>query len=126
VPVDTVNRIVPELIKHGKITRPGMGINFDPAVSRQAGVEGVLVLGVVEGSPAHDAGIQPTRRDPRTGDLLLGDVIIGVDDKTVENEKDLFKALDDKNVGDKVKVKVRRGSQTLDLGVTLEPLDSMD
>ena len=126
VPVDTVNRIVPELIKHGKIKRPGMGVNFDPAVSRQTGVEGVLVLGVVEGSPAHDAGIQPTRRDPRTGDLLLGDVIIGIDDKTVENEKDLFKALDDKNVGDKIKVKVRRGKQTLELGVTLEPLETID
>jgi S1-C subfamily serine protease len=123
VPVDIVNRIVPELIQHGKVTRPGLGINFDPAISRQAGVEGVLVLGVLEGSPAATAGIQPTRRDRRTGDLLLGDVIVGIDDKTVENEKDLFKALDEKRVGDKVKVKLRRGKQTLEVEVTLEPLD---
>jgi S1-C subfamily serine protease len=126
VPVDIVNRIVPELIAHGKVTRPGLGIRFDPAVSRQAGVKGVLVLGVVEGSPAEEAGIQPTRRDPRTGDLILGDVIVAIDGTKVESEKDLFRALDTKKVGDSLKVKIQRGRQETELSVTLGPLDEVE
>jgi S1-C subfamily serine protease len=123
VPVDTVNRIVPQLIKHGKITRPGLGISFDPNVQRRVGVQGVLVLGVAEDSPAAKAGIRASGVDRGTGKLVLGDVIIGMDDKPVANQNDLFKALDSKEVGDTVKVKIKRGSETVELDIVLAALN---
>ncbi len=124
VPVDTVERVVPQLIKHGKVVRPGLGIQFDPSVQARAGVSGVLVLGVMPGSPAERAGIQPTRRNPRSGDIVLGDVIVAIDGRKVQSETDLFKALDDKAVGDTVKVMIKRGDETKELVVTLASLGS--
>ena len=124
VPVDTVERVVPQLIKHGKIVRPGLGIQFDPSIQARVGVAGVLVLGVMPDSPAERAGIQPTRRNPLSGDIVLGDVIVAIDGHKVENQNDLFKALDDKAVGDTVKVTVKRGDETKDLAVTLASLGS--
>jgi S1-C subfamily serine protease len=123
VPVATVNRIVPQLIKHGKVTRPGLGISFDPGLQERAGVKGILVLGVQPGSAADHAGIRPTTRDPETGALVLGDVIIGIDGEDVISQKDLFKLLDDKEVGDAVRIKVRRGEQETELDAKLSPLD---
>jgi S1-C subfamily serine protease len=122
VPVDTVERTVPQLIKHGKVVRPGLGIQFDPSVQARAGVTGVLVLGVMPDSPAARAGIQPTRRNPRSGDIVLGDIIVAIDGRKVENQNDLFKALDDKGVGDTVKVTVKRGDESKELSVILASL----
>ena len=73
VPVDTVSRIVPELIAHGRVVRPVIGVAFDDrlgaAVTRRLGVEGVLIREVYEGTGAAAAGLQGTRRRPsRTRD----------------------------------------------------------
>src|SRR5437867_7446434 len=77
IPVDTVNRIVAELIRYGKITRPGIGVQLDEQINEQVsqrlGVKGVLVVDVVRGGAAAKAGIQPTRRDAE-GRLRLGDI----------------------------------------------------
>jgi S1-C subfamily serine protease len=123
VPVDTVNRIVPQLIKHGRVVRPGLGIQIaDEGVTRRVGVAGVLVLGVVDGSGADKAGLQPTLRDKSTGEIVLGDIIVGVDGKKVKGPTDLFRALDAKQVGDVVTVTVERGNKKLDLKVQLSAL----
>jgi S1-C subfamily serine protease len=119
VPVDTVELIVPQLIKHGKVVRPGLGIQFDPAIQSRIGVKGVLVLGVMPDSPAEKAGIRATSRNSLTGAIVLGDIIVAIDGNKVEHQNDLFKALDDKAVGDTVKVTVKRGDQTRELAVTL-------
>ncbi len=123
VPVDTVNRIVPQIIEHGRVIRPGLGITFDPALQQRAGVRGILVLGVQPNSAAERAGIRPTTRDPETGALVLGDIIVGIDGKTVEDQNDLFKLLDDKEVGDQVTLRVRRSDKEIDLQVTLAAID---
>src|SRR5207249_6639405 len=53
IPVDTVNRIVPELIRYGKITRPGIGVQAaEDQIAQQLGVKGVLIVDVVAGSAA--------------------------------------------------------------------------
>ncbi len=122
VPVDTVTRVVPQLIKDGKLTRPGLGIQHDPQLSARTGVPGVLVLGVAAKSGAAEAGLRGTRRNPDTGEVVLGDIIVEVDGKAVKNSNDLYKHLDDKKVGDVIKLKVRRGDGDKSMDVELQPL----
>jgi S1-C subfamily serine protease len=122
VPVDTVNNIVPQLIAHGKVVRPGLGVSVarDSAVQR-LGLEGVLVLQVSPGSGAERGGIEPTRRDA-AGRIVLGDVIVAVDGEPVRSGDELTSVLSDHRVGDRVTVTVRRGERTVDLPVELQPL----
>ncbi len=122
VPVNAVNRIVPELIRHGKVTRPGFGITLVPDhYLRRRRMEGVLINQIMPGSAAEQAGMQPSGRD-KFGRNILGDIIIAVDDQKISNQDDLFKALDGKNVGDTVQVTVLRGDQKKKLEVKLQAL----
>ncbi|HEY9182508.1 MAG TPA: trypsin-like peptidase domain-containing protein, partial [Gammaproteobacteria bacterium] len=77
VPVDTINRVVPRLIAYGNYVRPTLGISIDDAVSRRLvgreALNGVLVLGVSEGSPAARAGLRATQI-AASGRVTLGDV----------------------------------------------------
>jgi S1-C subfamily serine protease len=119
VPVDTVNEVVPELIAHGRIVRPRLGIvPATEGIARQLGVTGVLVLSVQEGSGAAKAGLQGTERD-REGSLILGDIIVGVAGKDVASYDDLVTALEKQKVGDTVPVKIVRNDRTLTVAVVL-------
>jgi S1-C subfamily serine protease len=123
IPVDTVNRIVPELIRSGKITRPGLGVQLDEQIneqiSRRLGVKGVLVVDVARGGAASKAGIQPTRRDAE-GRLRLGDIITAVDGKKVETPNDLFLTLEKYKVGDAVNLTLLRDGKSVQAKVNLE------
>jgi S1-C subfamily serine protease len=120
IPVDEVNRVVPQLIKVGKVTRPGLGVQLAAdQVARQLGVDsGALIVQVVPDSPAAKADLQPTRRD-RQGDIQLGDVIVAVDGKPVEKANDLFTLLEGHQVGDKVTLGIRRDGKRQDVQVSL-------
>src|SRR5688572_4674989 len=75
VPVDTVNRVVPQLIAHGKVVRPGLGVSIArDSLAQRLGLQGVLVIEVSPEGGAAQAGLRPTRRDA-SGRLVLGDVI---------------------------------------------------
>ncbi|MBK8324334.1 MAG: trypsin-like peptidase domain-containing protein [Betaproteobacteria bacterium] len=81
IPVDLVNRIVPQLIARGKAALPGIGIRaVDPMIVARAGLTGVVVADVMRGSPAAEAGLRPV--DRKTGEV--GDVIIAVNGRPVE------------------------------------------
>jgi S1-C subfamily serine protease len=122
IPVDTVNRIVPELIRSGKITRPGLGVQIaDEQIAQRLGVKGVLVVDVAGGSAAARAGIQPTRRDA-AGRVRLGDVITAIDGRKVESPNDLFLALEKYKVGDTVTVTSLRDGRTVQTTVRLEAI----
>ncbi|HEX7614727.1 MAG TPA: trypsin-like peptidase domain-containing protein [Thermoanaerobaculia bacterium] len=119
VPVDTVNGVVPELIAHGRIVRPRLGITpANENVARQLGVTGVLILGVADGSGAARAGLRGTQRD-RDGSLILGDIIVGVAGQDVANYDDLVSALEKQKIGDAVPVKIVRGDRTTTVDVSL-------
>jgi len=120
IPVDTVNRIVPELIRSGKVIRPGLGIQIaDEQIAQRLGVSGVLVVDVARGSAASKAGIQPTRRDA-DGRLRLGDIIVAIDGKKVTAPNDLFLLLEKYKIGDTVGVSLLREGKTVQARVTLE------
>ena len=122
IPVDTVNRIVPELIRSGKLTRPGFGIQIaDEQIAQRLRVTGVLVIDVARGSAAARAGMQPTRRDAQ-GRIILGDIITAIDGKKIESPNDMFLALEKYKVGDAVNVTSLRDGRTVQTKVTLDPV----
>jgi S1-C subfamily serine protease len=124
VPVDTVRSIVTQLIEHGRVVRPGLGVVVDEGdLAVRARIRGALVLMVKPGSPAAEAGIQPTRREARSGAIVLGDVIVEVDGETISDHLDLFRVLDRKAVGDTISVGIVRGRARLDVQVTLVAID---
>jgi S1-C subfamily serine protease len=122
IPVDTVNRIVPELIRSGKVTRPGLGVQIaEDQLAERLGVTGVLVVEVVQGSGAAKAGLRPTRREA-SGRVRLGDVITSIDGKKIESPNELFLTLEKYKVGDSVNVSLLRDGKAVQVKVTLEPV----
>jgi len=122
IPVDTVNWVVADLVRHGKVVRPSLGIQVaNQHLGRQLGIEGALVLAVVPGSAAERAGLRPTRR-AADGRLWLGDIITAIDGTKVADANDLVLALETSSVGDKVEVTVVRDGKAAAVAVTLEPL----
>ena len=123
VPVDTIKKIVPEIIRFGKVTRPGLGVSYlrDEYLQR-LGIEGVALLEVPRGSAAAQAGLEGLYRD-RTGRLLLGDVIKAIDRKPVRSYDDLYTALEDNKIGDTVTLTVERGDRTREVKLRLVRTD---
>src|SRR4051812_184749 len=121
IPVDTVNRIVPQLIKGGKVERPNLGAVFDErrnnAIMSRLGMQGVLVIGVEENSPAAAAGLRPTQRS--AGGLVLGDVIDQVDAKDVRTVGELNAMLERYNPGDTITLRILREGEHTGVKVTL-------
>ncbi len=122
IPADRVNTIVPQLIAHGRVIRPWLGVSGDDRLSdlvtRALGVNGVLVLKVAPGSPAAAAGIRPSRLG-RDGGIVPGDVILAVNGDPVRSMRDLRAALERRHVGDVVRLRVWRDGATRELEVTL-------
>ncbi|XP_010937127.1 protease Do-like 8, chloroplastic isoform X2 [Elaeis guineensis] len=121
IPSSTVLKIVPQLIQFGKVVRAGLNVEIaSDLVTNQLNVrKGALVLQVMGNSVAAKAGLLPTTRG-FAGNIILGDVIVAVDDKPIRSKADLSKILDDYNVGDKVVLKVQRGNRSLELPLVLE------
>jgi S1-C subfamily serine protease len=121
VPVSTVNRIVPQLIAHGVPLRVGLGVSIVPDNITQAnGLRGVVVDRVPPGSAAAKAGLRGLVHS-RQG-TRLGDIILGVDGKKVQNFDDLFTALDARAPGDQVLLSIQRGEALLELKLPLQTL----
>ena len=109
VPVNTVERVVPQLIANGEYTPAQLGISAASArlnqlVAQRLGVSGVLIAQIVPGSGADLAGLQGT--DPNADQL--GDIIVEVDGDTVSTLSDLRIALDRYEPGDEVDVSLYR------------------
>jgi S1-C subfamily serine protease len=120
VPVDTVNRIVPELIAHGRVVRPVLGVSLvDDQVTSNLGVEGALIRQVARGSGAADAGLEGTQRDG-SGQVVLGDVVQDIDGKPVKSASDLLGRLGSYKPGDVVTLTVWREGDTRKVKVRLQ------
>jgi S1-C subfamily serine protease len=121
VPIDTINRIVPQLIAFGKVIQPGLGVQVvEDSVAKQVGIEeGVLILDVDRRGAAASAGMMPTRYDSE-GNVVLGDIIVAIEGQGIKTSDDLYKALERYNVGDEVRVEVIRGGRKRTLTVRLQ------
>jgi len=111
VPIDAINRVVPQIIRTGAAVKPGFGISIaQDQITRRLGLEGVLILEVMEGSAAERAGLRPTTRD-ENGQIVPGDIIVGIDGRQVKGTGDLFKILDSHDVGDTLQLDIQRHSE---------------
>lgn len=123
IPVDTVRRVVNEIIRDGKAVRAGLGIICaSDSQAKQVGVVGVLVLDVSPSGGAARAGLRGTSRDA-AGRIVLGDVIVAINGQTLTTVEDLLAAFDDRKVGETVRVTVKRGSSVRDCYITLEEIN---
>ncbi|HXY38433.1 MAG TPA: trypsin-like peptidase domain-containing protein [Vicinamibacteria bacterium] len=124
VPVDTVNRIVPELIAHGRVVRPVLGVSLvddrlNGDITQGLGVEGALVRSVGRGTGAAQAGLEGIARD-RSGRVVAGDVIKDIDGKPVKSASDLQGRLASYKPGDLVTLTVWRDGRTRQVQVRLQ------
>jgi S1-C subfamily serine protease len=121
VPVDTVHRIVLELVRYGRVIRPGLGVSFAPDhLNRSLRVDGLLVLSVPSGSEAERVGIRPSYRT-RDGRVRYGDILVAIEGKPVETSVDLYRILDEYEVGDEVEVSLLRENRVRTLEMHLVP-----
>jgi S1-C subfamily serine protease len=119
-PVDTLQWAVPDLIQHGKLMRPSLGVQVaNRQIAEQLGVTGALILDVIPDSGADRAGLKPTVRDEK-GRLVLGDVIVAIDGQPVKSSNDLLLSLEQRDAGDTVKVTVTRDDKQRDVRVVLQ------
>ena len=120
IPVDEVNRIVPKLIRDGKFIRPALGIQAAPPQLQQALKlpEGVAIAGVLQNSPAQKLGLRPFLR-AQDGNVILGDIIVGLDGKPVASLDDLLGLLEQRQPGETVSITILRGTEKIEQKITL-------
>jgi S1-C subfamily serine protease len=135
VPVDTVRRVVPELIARGYYPHPWFGVrylwNLTPeraSILREAGMdvevaEGVLIIEVAPGSPAAEADLRGGQRQVRIGRMVLpvgGDILTAIDGEPIANDRDLIRYLDTRTrIGQTIQVTIWREGQQLTVPVIL-------
>ena len=123
VPVDTVNRIVPELIKHGKLIRPGLGVSLVPdAMAKRWGIKGVIIGKVTRGGSADRAGLKGAR-ETMMGQVQLGDIIVSAAGKPVSTIDDLMDVMEAHKVGEQVSVEILRGNRREKVSVVLQAVN---
>ncbi len=123
VPVDTVNRVVPDIIAYGRYIRPSLGVLVDDeiseAITEQLGVQGLMILRVNRGSPAQEAGLQGAQL-ASDDTVIPGDIIEAIDDKPISDSASLINTLEEYTIGDQVQVKIYRQGKSMLVPVILE------
>ena len=116
IPVEEVNRIIPQLVAARKVTKPRLGVAVvNDQVARRAGIrQGVVIAQVIPGGPAAKAGLVGASDDGE-----VRDIIVAIEGQPIRTGDDLFKTLEKQNVGDTVRVKVIRDGKERDVPVTL-------
>lgn len=125
IPVDTVNEVVPLLIRDGRVSRPGLGIvglRSNERVMRRLGIKGLMIAEVAPGSAADISGLRGIRYR-RNGYPVAGDIIVGINEHKVGSLQELTAALDHYRVGDIVKVTVRREDRNITTEVQLQAIN---
>jgi S1-C subfamily serine protease len=116
IPVDTVNRVVPELIQKGRVPTPGIGIvAANEAIATRLGIEGVVVVRALPGSPAAEAGLRGIEQPSQ-----LGDVIVSANGQATRRLSDLTDQLEAVGVGREIELSVKRNDRLVTLRVKVE------
>ena len=114
IPVDVVNRIIPELISKGRVATPGIGIEAaNEDIAARLGIDGVVVVRTAPGSPAQKAGITGVDLNADR----LGDVIVAANGTPVHKLSDLVDELEKVGIGHRAQLTLRRDDQNRTVGV---------
>ena len=126
IPVDNVNRVIPQLIASGRYTRPILGVQLDErynnALKSRYNINGVVVLAVTNNSGAERAGLIGIKSQDNRGSL--GDIIQKINGRQVNTVEDFFDVLDEYNVGDEVELTLLRGNAEVKVKVPLTSPDN--
>ncbi len=116
IPVDVVNWVVPDLIQYGKLNRPLIGVELTRPLRN---ITGAVVLNVVKNSPAETAGLLGTKADD-SGNIILGDIIVAVNNDPIATNSDLYLALEKYKAGDQVNIRVKRDDREVMIPIRLK------
>ena len=122
VPVDVVNRVVPEIIRHGRVIKPGLGVSVaHDKLAQRLGIDGVLVINIEPGSSAAKSGLRGTTKE--MGEVVLGDIIVAVNGRRVHTFDELRNEMEQYRVGEQVTLTVVRDGREVQLRAVLEEVD---
>ncbi|NWG53109.1 MAG: trypsin-like peptidase domain-containing protein [Hydrogenophilaceae bacterium] len=115
VPINTAKWIIPELMRDGRVTRGWFGVagqtqGLSQALTRRLGLKttsGVLVIAIVEGGPAHEAGVR------------VGDVVLALDGEITATVDDIHRLLTRETIGKRLKLRVLRDGALVELTLTV-------
>ncbi len=132
VPVETAKRVINDILQYGRVRKPRPGVNFIPLANlgerfvRALDIpvnDGLMVVEVQSGSAAERAGIKGPTQAVRYGRYQIpvgGDIIVTMDGQKIASRDDYDRALNNKNVGDRVQVEVMRDGRRVALTMTLD------
>jgi S1-C subfamily serine protease len=129
IPIQTVHRVVPELIENGRYRRPGLGISgigVFPELARRLRLpveRGILITRVYVDTPAHRAGMRGGRREVSYGNFRLivgGDILVAIDGHPIDGNTALREYLETRTrVGQEVEVTFYREDELMTTQVVL-------
>lgn len=116
VPADDIERVVTQIIKHGRVVLSGIGIQrVEPHIAQKLGVrKGILIADVVPHTPADKVKLHGTYRDS-WGRVVLGDIIVAVNAHPVSSYDTLYNLLTEIKVGEEITLSIQRGNKQMDV-----------
>lgn len=123
VPVDTISDIIPQLIRYGKVIRPGLGIGLleDEVRERFVGKKGAALSFVDPDGAAGEAGLKGMMRDSY-GRVYVGDVIIKINEHSVNSRDDIYHVLGKYKIGETITITYIRNKKKSSVEVKLKAL----
>jgi S1-C subfamily serine protease len=116
VPADDIQRVVTQIIHHGRVVLSGVGIQrVEPHVALKLGVKkGILIADVLPNTPAAQMKLRGTYRD-HWGRIVLGDIIVGINAHPIANYDALYNLFTEIKVGERVTLTIQRGKKQMDV-----------
>ena len=128
IPINTAKAVLNDLMTLGRVRRPALGVRtvpVSPELADEIGLPvdyGLLIIGVVPGSSADQAGLRAGTERAYLGNIpimLGGDLIVAIDDEKIQDQDDLTQMMNNHRAGDTVKVTIYRGKRKMDVQVPL-------
>src|SRR3954453_6685983 len=125
IPINTAKDVLPQLERNGEIKHAYIGVTTAPVSPQIAKAlklrtdKGALVQDVAPGSPAAKAGLRAGRTQTPVGLTTGGDLIVGIDGKTISSPDDIATAIAAKQPGDEITIDFYRGDSKRSVKLTL-------
>ena len=128
IPINTAKAVLNDLMTLGRVRRPALGVRtvpIYPELAEEIGLPvdyGLLIIGVVPGSSADQAGLRAGTERAYLGNtpiMLGGDLIVAIDGEKIQDQDDLSQMMNNHRAGDNVKVTIYRNKKKMDVEVSL-------